>query len=49
MTISEKVIGIGVVIFMAGCAPVQRYRPAPISPPETAASFEARTLAGSPT
>lgn len=44
MTISEKVIGIGVVIFMAACAPVQRYRPAPISPPETAASFEARTL-----
>lgn len=44
MTISEKVIGIGVLLSIAGCAPVQRYRPAPISPPEIAAGFTARTL-----
>lgn len=35
-----------VLLLMAGCAPVQRYRPAPISPPDTAASFAARTLLG---
>ncbi len=44
MTFSEKMVGICAALLMAGCAPVQRYRPAPISPPETAATYAARTL-----
>ncbi len=31
-------------MLIAGCAPVQRYRPAPLSPAETASILEARTL-----
>ena len=41
----ERILLICVVVpLMADCAPIQRYRPAPISPTETAASFAARTL-----
>lgn len=32
------------LLLMAGCAPVQRYRPAPLSPAETAASLAGRSL-----
>ncbi len=32
------------LLLMAGCAPVQRYRPAPLSPAETASSLEVRSL-----
>ena len=41
----QQILPICVILpFLAGCAPVQRYRPAPISPPETATDFEARSL-----
>jgi len=33
-----------VLFFTAGCAPVQRYRPAPLSPAETASRLKARGL-----
>src|SRR6516164_3625134 len=33
-----------VLFFTAGCAPVQRYRPAPLAPTETASSLAARSL-----
>ncbi len=33
-----------VILGMAGCAPVQRYHPAPIAPAETAASLRARNV-----
>jgi len=36
-----------VTFAMSGCAPVQRYHPAPIFPAETAASLRARNLLGS--
>lgn len=47
MSISRTLIpvgSIGAALLMAACAPVQRYRPVPLSPTETASSLEARTL-----
>lgn len=41
----ELAVVFGCISLIAGCVPVQRYRPAPLSPAETAASLEARTLA----
>ena len=41
----KRILPICIILpLVAGCAPVQKYRPAPISPPGTAASFESRTL-----
>lgn len=34
----------GIAIMMVSCAPVQRYRPMPLSPAETASSLQARNL-----
>lgn len=34
-----------VLFFMPDCAPIQRYRPQPLSPAETASSLQARSLA----
>jgi outer membrane protein TolC len=42
--ISLRTIITCAALLMAACAPVQRYRPAPISPAQTASSLEARTL-----
>jgi len=33
-----------VLFFMGGCTPVQRYRPAPLAPAQTASSLAARSL-----
>jgi outer membrane protein, heavy metal efflux system len=38
------VIAYVAVVLMAGCGPAQRYRPQPLSPAETAARIESRTL-----
>lgn len=41
----ERILPICIILaFIAGCAPVQKYRPAPISPLESAAKLEARSL-----
>lgn len=41
----ERLLPICIILpFMAGCAPVQKYRSAPILPPATAANYAARTL-----
>jgi outer membrane protein TolC len=45
--ISERVVGIATILLIAGCAPVQPYRPTPISPALTAQHLEARTLSDS--
>ncbi len=45
MKYGKRIIPVCIVLpFLAGCAPVQQYRPSPISPPEIAASFTGRTL-----
>jgi len=44
MNVSKRVVGIGAIFLIAGCAPVQRYRPSPLAPAETASSLAARSL-----
>lgn len=44
MRTSRTLITVGAALLMAACAPVQRYRPVPLSPTQTASSFEARGL-----
>ena len=45
MTSTRKVTLVCIVLFFVpGCAPVQRYRPAPLAPAETASSLAARSL-----
>ena len=45
MTSTRKLTLVCIVLFFVpGCAPVQRYRPAPLAPAETASSLAARSL-----
>jgi len=44
MNVSKRVVGIGAIILIAGCAPVQRYRPGALSPAEIASNLAARSL-----
>ena len=45
MTSTRKATLVYIVLFFVpGCAPVQRYRPAPLAPAETASSLAARSL-----
>ena len=44
MNVSKRVVGIGAIFLIPGCAPVQRYRPSPLAPAETASSLAARSL-----